>query len=281
MKRPHPMKTHRSIRDMVIFAMLGTLMFASKLAMEALPNIHPVAMLIMVFTVVYRVRALIPLYVFVLLTGLYGGFNLWWLPYLYIWTVLWGITMLLPRRMPRRVAVFVYPMVCGLFGLLYGTLYAPVQAILFGYSFRQMLLWISAGLPFDVLHGAGNLAMGLLVLPLSEVLRRLEKGAAPREERSAATQKKMPFGKEQQGGYPMEKLWFTLENITYDREERRLEGTCIEGTYLGLMAVYLPPEADDTALEEGITVRVLAGPGMTMSLPPQLMRFERFELVES
>ncbi len=78
----------------------------------------------------------------------------------------------------------------------------------------------------------------------------------------------------------MERLWFTLEHITYDRDERRLEGNCVNGTYLGQMAVYIPEEVDDTPLTDGITVRVLAGPGMTMSLPPQLMRFERFEIAE-
>ncbi len=173
--RSHPIKTHESIRRMVIFAMFGTLMFVSKLAMDAFPNIHPVAMLVMVLTIVYRSRALISLYIFVFLTGLYGGFNQWWLPYLYIWTVLWGITMLLPRNIPKKAAAVVYPVVCGLFGLLYGTLYAPAQALLFGYNLKQTLLWISTGLPYDLLHGVGNLAMGLLVFPLAEVLKRLEK----------------------------------------------------------------------------------------------------------
>ena len=79
----------------------------------------------------------------------------------------------------------------------------------------------------------------------------------------------------------MDKLWFTLENITYDKSEKRLEGNCIEGTYPGEMVVYLPDEVDDTGLCSGITVRVLGGPGMTMSLPPQLMGCEKVEIVKS
>lgn len=169
------MKSHAKIKDMIIFAMLAALMFASKIAFEALPNIHPIAMFIMVFTVVYRVRALIPLYLFVLISGLYYGFSLWWIPYLYIWTVLWAVTMLLPRNMSAKAAVIVYPIVCGLFGLSYGTLYAPAQAIMFGYDFSTMLKWIASGLPFDAIHGLGNLGMGLLVYPLSKTLMRLEK----------------------------------------------------------------------------------------------------------
>ncbi len=169
------MKSHLSIRRMIIFAMLGAMMFAGKIAFEALPNIQPLGMLIMVMTVVYRAQALIPIYLFVFISGLYYGFQLWWIPYLYIWAVLWGVTMLIPRNLPRKAAVIVYPVVCGLFGLLYGTLYAPAQALLFHYDFATTLKWIATGLPFDALHGLGNLGMGLLVYPVSQVLLRLEK----------------------------------------------------------------------------------------------------------
>ncbi len=168
------MKSHRNIRSMIVFSMLGAVMFAAKIAFEALPNIHPVAMLIMTFTVVYRSRALIPIYLFVILFGAYYGFSIWWLPFLYIWLFPWAITMLLPRRMPRKMAMIVYPIVCGLCGLLYGVCYAPAQALLFGYDFSMMCKWIAAGLPFDILHGLGNIGMGLLVYPLSELLQKLE-----------------------------------------------------------------------------------------------------------
>ena len=173
------MRTHRraalGIREMVIFSMLGTLMFCSKIVMEVLPNIHMLGMLTMVYTIVYRGRALIPIYIYVFLNGLFAGFNFWWMPYLYIWTILWGMTMLLPQRMPRTAACIVYPAVCALHGILFGVLYAPAQAIMFGMSFEQMLAWIMAGLPFDILHCGGNLAAGLLILPLSEVLKKLAK----------------------------------------------------------------------------------------------------------
>jgi len=171
------MKTHNQIRDMIVFAMLAALMFAGKIAFEALPNIHPIAMLVMVFTIVYRSRALIPLYLFVLIFGLYYGFSIWWIPYLYIWTILWGVTMLLPRNLKPAVAMLVYPLVCGLFGLLYGTLYAPAQAILFGYDFTTTLAWIASGFHYDILHGIGNLGMGLLIYPLSKLLQRIQKKA--------------------------------------------------------------------------------------------------------
>ena len=172
--RRNPARRLRT-RDIAVFGMLGALMFVSKIAMEALPNIHLLGMLTMTYTLVYRRRALIPIYIYVVLNGAFGGFNLWWVPYLYIWTLLWGATMLLPRQMPRGVAAAVYPLVCALHGLFYGALYAPAQALMFGLDFRGMLAWIAAGLPFDLIHAAGNLALGLLILPLSGLLRRLDR----------------------------------------------------------------------------------------------------------
>ena len=89
------------IYELVLFPILGVMMFISKLFMEFLPNIHLLGMFIMVFTLVFRWKALIPIYVYVFLVGLYGGFAPWWWANLYTWTVLWAVTMLLPRRMPR------------------------------------------------------------------------------------------------------------------------------------------------------------------------------------
>ena len=153
--------------------MFGVLMLTSKIVMEAVPNVHLLGMFTMLLTVVYRRRALYPIYTYVLLNGVYAGFASWWLPYLYIWTVLWGVVMLLPKNMPRKAAAVVYPLVCALHGLAFGTLYAPLQALMYGYDWRGMLTWISLGFPMDVLHAVGNLAAGLLILPLSDLLRKL------------------------------------------------------------------------------------------------------------
>lgn len=167
-------KTTLSPREMTIFAMLGALMFCGKLIMEFVPNVHPLGLLVMTYTVVYRRRAIIPIIVYLLLQGIYAGFNLWWIPYLYLWPLLWGVTMLLPKNMPAKRAMVVYPIVCALFGLCYGTLYSPAQAIMFGLNFKGMITWIIAGLPYDIIHCIGNLAAGLLVLPLSKLLKKLD-----------------------------------------------------------------------------------------------------------
>ena len=155
--------------------MLGTVMFVSKILMEGLPNIHMLGMFTMTYTVVFRRKALIPIYVYVLLNGIYAGFSLWWFPYLYIWTILWAVTMLLPRSMSKKAACIVYPLVCCLHGLSFGTLYAPANALIMHLSFKATLAWIVSGLPWDLVHGIGNLVFGFLVLPLSELLKKLNR----------------------------------------------------------------------------------------------------------
>ena len=167
-----------NVRETAIFAMLGAMMYASKILTDILPNIHLIGVFIVATTVVYRKKALYPLYVFVFITGLLNGFATWWIPYLYIWAVLWGAVMLLPKNMPKKIKPIVYMVVCGLHGLLYGVLYAPAQALLFGLDFNGMLAWIAAGLPFDVTHGISNLLCGVLIVPLASILKKAEKMTA-------------------------------------------------------------------------------------------------------
>ncbi len=162
-----------TVAEMVIFAMLGAMMFATTYVLQTLPNVHLLGLFIVTFTVVYRWRALYPIYIFVFLYGLWWGFPPSWLPYLYVWALLWGAVMLLPRHMPTPVAAVVYPAVSALHGCLFGVLYAPVQAMIYGYDADMTLAWLLTGLPYDAIHGVSNLISGLLILPLVALLRRL------------------------------------------------------------------------------------------------------------
>lgn len=164
----------KRIGDMIIFAMLGSIMFISKLIMEFLPNVHALALFIAVFTLIYRIKALIPIYVFVFLTGLINGFNLWWIPYLYIWAILWGLLILIPKNASLRVKFILSTVFCALHGILYGTLYAPFQAIAFGLNFQGMLAWIAVGFPWDVVHMCGNIALSFLIIPLYKIIVKME-----------------------------------------------------------------------------------------------------------
>ena len=161
-------------REVAVFAMLGALMYASKMLMEIAPNVHLLGTFVIAFTLVYGKKALYPIYVFVLLAGVYAGFATWWVPYLYLWTVLWGVTMLLPKNMPKKIKPLVYMTVCAMHGFLYGILYAPAQAFFFGLNWEGTIAWIMTGLPWDFLHGISNFFCGILILPIVRALRIAE-----------------------------------------------------------------------------------------------------------
>lgn len=145
-------------------------MYCSKMLMEFLPNIHLLGTLTIAYTIAFRKKALYPIYVYVLLNGLFAGFSMWWIPYLYVWTVLWAVVMLLPKKCNR----FVHMLVCAAHGFLFGTLYAPAQALMFGLNFDGMIAWIIAGLPYDCIHGVSNFFTGILIVPIASVLKRAD-----------------------------------------------------------------------------------------------------------
>lgn len=153
-------------------------MYASKMIMEVAPNVHLLGVFTIAFTVVYRKKALYPIYTYVLLNGIFCGFATWWIPYLYLWAVLWGATMLLPKRIPEKLRPLVYMLLCAAHGFLFGTLYAPAQALLYGLSFQKMIAWIISGLPWDFVHGVSNFFCGILIVPVIKILTFLENKTA-------------------------------------------------------------------------------------------------------
>ncbi len=163
-------------KKMAVYALYATLMFLSA-QIDIIPNVHQLTLFLTAFTVVYRAEALIPLYLYVFLEGIFGGFDpLWWPPYLYIWLLPWALTMLIPKGTREWLAGLLITLISGLHGILFGALYAPYQClVVFHGNFKMMVPWILYGLSFDTAHMLGNLAASLLALPLARLLCRLEK----------------------------------------------------------------------------------------------------------
>lgn len=173
----HLKQKNNSLRtnEIAVFGILGALMYASKMLMEIFPNVHLIGVFVIAMTVVYREKALYPIYLYVILCGLFLGFGTWWIPQLYVWTVLWFFVMLLPKNMPAKIRPYVYMIVCSLHGFLYGLLYAPAQALLYQLNMKGLIAWLVAGFPWDVVHGISNFFCGILILPLISVLKRCER----------------------------------------------------------------------------------------------------------
>lgn len=154
--------------SMCAMAMMGVLLTAGKEVMAFLPNFEPVTLLTVLFTVTFGGAALGAVGVFLGLEGLLYGFGIWWVMYLYVWPLLWGLTMLL-RRMNRAWQWAVFAGAYGLaFGALCSLVYLPAGGI------KTVLAWTAAGFPFDIMHAGGNfLLMLLLYRPLRGALEKL------------------------------------------------------------------------------------------------------------
>jgi len=169
-------KSLRLLRQLVLFALFGAMMFLSA-QIDLIPNVHPLALFIAAFTAVYGVKGLIPVMLYVFLEGLYGGFNTWWMPYLYIWPLLWLFFFLIPRkqRLNEVIAGILMTAISALHGIGFGLLYAPFQCFtMLNGNWEATWIWWLNGLPFDVSHMIGNLAASLLAIPLIRLLCRLE-----------------------------------------------------------------------------------------------------------
>ena len=155
---------------MTLFAVLGSLTFAAKYAMAALPNIEPVSLMVMLFGVIFGRRALWPIGVYVAMEVLFYGLGIWNIMYLYIWPLL-GLLAWMLRKMEHPLG---WAVLSGSFGLLFGALCAPVDVVMGGMEYA-VTKWIS-GIPFDIAHCAGNFVIALVMFqPMRKLMEKLYK----------------------------------------------------------------------------------------------------------
>lgn len=161
-------RTALPLRELVLFGILGGMTFAAKLIMAGLPNIEPVSLMVMLFAVVFGKKAVFPIYVYIFMEFAVYGIQLWSICYLYIWLVL-AVAAWLCRSM---TSAWLWAALSGLYGLLFGALCAPVDWFIGGFHYA-LAKWVN-GIPFDLLHCAGNFVLALtLFSPLRRLLTQL------------------------------------------------------------------------------------------------------------
>ena len=166
----NPAGKMETTRGLVTAAFLAAVLTASKYALDALPNIELVSLLIILYTLEYP-RLVIPaVYTYLLVYGLLNGFGIWWFPQLYIWAILVGLTHIARKN----DSVLLWALLSGIFGLCYGALYAVAHAFVAGPA-GGVAYWIT-GIPFDLVHGASNFVVALLLFsPLRRCFRRVKR----------------------------------------------------------------------------------------------------------
>ena len=158
-------------KELVSMGFLSAILLIGQVGMSYLPNIEIVSLLIYIYTQVYRKKVFFIIYVFVFLEGCIYGFGLWWFGYLYIWSVLALIVLWSGRQ---QTSVIMTAVILGAYGLSFGMLYALPYFIAGGWA-TGFSYWVS-GIPFDLLHCAGNVAVSLICYrPLRTLLGKLKR----------------------------------------------------------------------------------------------------------
>ena len=157
-----------TVRQIVLFGMLGALIFAAKYVMAFLPNIEPVSLMVMLCAVVFGRKAAYPIALYVVMEFLFYGLGLWNINYLYIWAIL----AIAAGQMRNVRGALPWAILSGTFGLLFGALCAPVDVVIGGFGYAAAK-WVS-GIPFDVAQCVGNFAIALVkFIPMRNLLEKL------------------------------------------------------------------------------------------------------------
>ena len=154
-------------REICVLALMGGLIFATKAALAAFPNINLNTPLIILTVIFFGWRAMYSVAIYVLLEGLVFGFSLWWFSYLYAWPLLVVVAMLFRRN----DSVLIWAVVAGVWGLLFGPVMYVLYLTVTGWQ-TAFALWV-AGIPYDLTHCAGNFVFTLaLYRPLYRVMAK-------------------------------------------------------------------------------------------------------------
>jgi energy-coupling factor transport system substrate-specific component len=152
-------KQKLTTKEIAVMGLMIAVLEASVHAMAAIPNVEPVTLLLMLYTLFLGKKVVYVLVAYLLLEGGFYGFGLWWIAYLYIWPLLTFLTYLLRRQR----SVWVFAILSGLFGLFFGALCAIPYFFIGGLS--SAFAWWVAGIPFDLIHCVANFLLCLILFP--------------------------------------------------------------------------------------------------------------------
>ena len=145
------------VYDIALMGMVTAVLSTVKQALAVIPNVELVSFFIIIFTLYMGWKILPAIYAFVSIEFIIWGFGIWSFYYLYVWTILALLTMLLSRF--RNI--FVFCTLSGAFGLGFGGLCAFTNLFITGPG--AAFGWWLAGIPFDLIHAVSNFIICLVL----------------------------------------------------------------------------------------------------------------------
>ncbi len=148
----------KSVKEMVLVALLSAILVASKEVLSFLPNIECVSFLLMIFARHFRFNVSFMISViFCFVEMILYGFGEWTIMYFLVWGGFVVIVYFLKNKVHSRNGCAV---LSALFGLSFGFFFSLPYALL---SLQAGLSYWLSGLFFDLVHGVGNFLVCMLL----------------------------------------------------------------------------------------------------------------------
>lgn len=146
---------------------MGAVLYAAQAVFAFLPNIEIVTLLIVIFTKHTGKDGITACFVYVTLNAIFAGVGLWWATYI----IVWPLFALLAYKLRNINSWIIWAIINGSFGLCFGAIFAlPYIVVSPTYALSY---WIS-GIPYDILHCAGNFTAALLLgKPIDTAFKRI------------------------------------------------------------------------------------------------------------
>ena len=161
------MTASRKTREIVIFGILTAIVLVGQVAMAFLPNVEIVTLLFLVYALVLGKKVFYIIYVFALLEGIIYGFGMWWINYMYVWSVQAMVTLIFRKQ----TSVMFWSILSGFYGITFGAL-CSIPYFFAGGPSAAFAYWVS-GIAYDLPHCIGNVVICLaLYKPLRYVLEQ-------------------------------------------------------------------------------------------------------------
>jgi len=156
-------------RQVALLACMVALLHVGKQALNFLPNIEVVTLLLIVYTLGFGwKRSLMVTLAFIALEMTVWAIHLWIIMYLYIWPFL----IFLVHQFRRNDSVVFWALFSAAFGLFFGMMASLPYIVTSG--FATAVAWWVSGIPYDLLHAAGNFALCLVLYkPLMKLVGRI------------------------------------------------------------------------------------------------------------
>lgn len=154
------------IRRLVYIALMTAMLEAVKFALNSIPNVEMVTLLVIIFTRQFGWKMTLPAtLIFAFIECTYWGFGIWTVTYFYMWPLLVYLT-----HLNRKADSFwTYVILAAAFGLGFGAFCSLTTLMISGV--RAAFVWWIAGIPYDLIHGAANFVICLLLFrPLNNAL---------------------------------------------------------------------------------------------------------------